>query len=46
MVNPFDRSFFRFLFGFLIILAASFSIIYFVGQYANNAPAQATLGPR
>jgi len=44
MVNPFDRNFFKFLFGFLIILAASFSVIYFVGQYAENAPAQAMLG--
>ncbi len=46
MVNPFDRNFFKFLLGFLVILAASWSVIYFVGRYAANAPAQATLGPR
>jgi hypothetical protein len=33
MVNPFDRNFFKFLLGFLVILAASWSVIYFVGRY-------------
>ncbi len=38
MVNPFDQNFFKFLFGFLAILAVSFAMLYFVGQYAGNAP--------
>ena len=46
MVNPFDRNFFKFLFGFLVILSVAFGIIYFVGRYSANAPAQATLAPK
>ena len=33
MVNPFDRSFFKFLIGFAIILVASFAILYLAGKY-------------
>ncbi|MEA2715426.1 MAG: hypothetical protein QOG91_454 [Candidatus Parcubacteria bacterium] len=33
MVNPFDRSFFKFFVGFICILSVSFAIIYFVGRY-------------
>ena len=46
MVNPFDRNFFRFLLGFLLILTVSFGIIYFVGRYIGNAPVQATVAPQ
>jgi hypothetical protein len=35
MVNPFDRTFFRFLFGFAFILLVSFAILYFVGHYST-----------
>ncbi|MFA6404953.1 MAG: hypothetical protein WCW03_03075 [Candidatus Paceibacterota bacterium] len=34
MVNPFDRNFFKFFFGFLFILIVSFTILYFVGRYS------------
>lgn len=34
MVNPFDRSFFKFFIGFICILTLSFAIIYVVGRYA------------
>ena len=46
MVNPFDRTFFRFLLGFGIILIVSFAILYFVGKYsaAIDRNAAAVLG--
>ncbi len=46
MVNPFDRNFFRFLFGFVAILAVSFSVIYLVGRYVGNAPIEASVGTK
>lgn len=33
MVNPFDKTFFRFLFGFIVILAICFAGLYFAGQH-------------
>lgn len=36
MVNPFDRTFFRFLIGFTLMLAISFSILYIVGKYSKD----------
>lgn len=36
MVNPFDRTFFRFVLGFAFMLSLSFAILYFVGQYSSN----------
>ena len=36
MVNPFDRSFFKFFIGFVIILAASFAVLYFVQAYGST----------
>lgn len=41
MVNPFDRSFFRFFFGFVLILALSFFILYAVGQWGGSLDTQA-----
>lgn len=35
MVNPFDKNFFHFLIGFLMILGFSFSIIFFTGIYKD-----------
>lgn len=35
MVNPFDRNFFHFLFGFTLILCFSFSVLYFTGVYKD-----------
>jgi hypothetical protein len=35
MVNPFDKNFFHFLIGFLLILCFSFSVIYFTGKYSS-----------
>lgn len=32
MTNPFDRSFFKFIIGFAVILLVSFTVLYFVGQ--------------
>ena len=36
MKNPFDQTFFRFLLGFTLILAMSFAILFFVGQYKDS----------
>jgi hypothetical protein len=36
MVNPFDRTFFRFLLGFTLILVVSFAILFFVEQYSSE----------
>ena len=33
MVNPFDKTFFKFLIGFACILILSFAVLYFVGRY-------------
>lgn len=35
MVNPFDRNFFHFLIGFCLILAFSFSILFFTDKYGR-----------
>jgi hypothetical protein len=35
MVNPFDRTFFRFLLGFTFILVMSFGVMYFAELYAK-----------
>jgi hypothetical protein len=35
MVNPFDKSFFRFLIGFACILILSFVVLYVAGQYVG-----------
>lgn len=36
MVNPFDRTFFKFIIGFALMLVASFSILYFVNKHAQQ----------
>jgi hypothetical protein len=36
MVNPFDRTFFRFVLGFTLILVISFAILFFVGEYTSD----------
>lgn len=33
MVNPFDKSFFKFLAGFAIILVLTFAMIYFAAHH-------------
>jgi len=38
MVNPFDRSFFKFVIGFVLLLLASFTLIYFTEKYGTSAP--------
>jgi hypothetical protein len=35
MVNPFDKNFFHFLLGFLMLLGFSFSVIFFTGIYKD-----------
>ena len=35
MINPFDKNFFHFLIGFLVILGFSFSVIFFTGVYKD-----------
>ncbi len=35
MVNPFDKTFFKFAVGFAAILAISFLVFYLVGQYLH-----------
>jgi len=41
MVNPFDRNFFKFFFGFTFLLLVSFTVIYIVQQYGSSLEAQA-----
>ncbi|HTK33414.1 MAG TPA: hypothetical protein VL335_02630 [Candidatus Paceibacterota bacterium] len=41
MVNPFDKSFFRFFFGFVLILALSFFVLYAVGQWGGSLDTEA-----
>lgn len=41
MINPFDKTFFKFLLGFILILLFSFSIFFFTGQNADNSDIQA-----
>jgi len=36
MQNPFDRNFFHFLFGFIVILFMSFATIYFTSVYSDG----------
>jgi hypothetical protein len=36
MVNPFDRTFFRLMLGFVFMLSMSFAILYFVGKYSED----------
>lgn len=36
MVNPFDRSFFKFFAGFVLILLASFAVLYFVEIFSKS----------
>jgi len=40
MINPFDRTFFSFFFGFACILLASFVVLYFVGRYNVSTEAE------
>ncbi len=40
MRNPFDKAFFKFLLGFSFILAASFALMFFVGQYSSDLEEQ------
>jgi len=35
MVNPFDKNFFHFLGGFILILFFSFGVLYFTGKYGD-----------
>jgi hypothetical protein len=35
MVNPFDRNFFKFFIGFVIILLMSFAVLYVVQAYSG-----------
>ena len=46
MVNPFDRNFFKFLFGFLCILVLSFALFYIVGRYGQGGGVTAGVGAK
>ncbi len=35
MINPFDKNFFHFLVGFLLILTFSFTVLFFAGVYKD-----------
>lgn len=35
MKNPLDKNFFKFLIGFICILATSFGFLYIAGAYGN-----------
>jgi hypothetical protein len=36
MVNPFDRTFFKFFFGFITILLLSFCVLYFANKSSET----------
>lgn len=36
MVNPFDRTFFKFFFGFITILLVSFCVLYFANHTSET----------
>lgn len=36
MVNPFDKTFFNFLLGFMVILTLSLSILFFVNWHTET----------
>jgi hypothetical protein len=40
-INPFDKSFFRFFFGFIAILLLSFALLYVVGEWGDSIDSQA-----
>ncbi len=40
MKNPFDQTFFKFLFGFAFILSASFAMLFFVTQFSSTIESQ------
>ena len=40
MHNPFDKTFFKFLFGFSFILIASFALLFFIGKYGSTLDEQ------
>ncbi len=35
MINPFDKTFFRFLLGFSLMLSMSFAVIFLTGKYSH-----------
>jgi len=35
MINPFDRTFFKFIIGFAVILLASFVVLYYIGKHLH-----------
>jgi hypothetical protein len=41
MVNPFDRNFFKFFTGFVLILLASFALLYLVQIYGGRLDREA-----
>jgi hypothetical protein len=43
MVNPFDRTFFRFVLGFTLMLSLSFAIFFFIGRM-NAVPSTVPTG--
>ena len=42
MVNPFDKTFFRFILGFAFILSLSFGVLFFAGRYQSSLATNAT----
>ena len=36
MTNPFDKTFFKLVLGFTIILTLSFAVLFFVGKYGPS----------
>ena len=38
MINPFDKTFFRFVLGFTLILSLSFLTLYLANQYKQGLP--------
>ncbi len=46
MTNPFDKNFFNFLLGFVLILCGSFAVLYITGVYKDiHDSARATAIP-
>lgn len=43
MINPFDRSFFKFFLGFIVIILASLAVLYFAGHYNASSDTKASI---
>lgn len=36
MINPFDRDFFKFTLGFMLVIAAGLTVLYLIGAFSTG----------